>query len=73
MSVFALLLNDQPAVFPPPPPLDIVIMEPIEPHWQAIKEQPPNDEPNLTWFNQQRKLVGDYSRQYDQSSVWRPS
>ena len=33
----------------------------------------PDDEPNLTWFNQERKPVGDDSRQYDQSPAWRPT
>jgi len=58
---------------PPPPPFDIETMEPIEPPWQAIKEWIPDDEPNLTWFNQERKPVGDDSRQYDQSPTWRPT
>jgi len=29
---------------------------PIELPWQAIKEWIPDDEPDLTWFNQPRKL-----------------
>ena len=56
---------------PPPPPFDIETMEPIEPPWQAIKEWIPDDEPDLNWFNQERKPVGDDSRQYDQSPAWR--
>ena len=40
---------------------------------QTIKEWIPDDEPNLTWFNQERKPVGDDSRQYDQSPAWRPT
>ena len=51
---------------PPPPPFDIETMEPIEPPWEAIKEWIPDDEPDLNWFNQERKPVGDDSRQYDQ-------
>ncbi|NWK56940.1 hypothetical protein HW115_15055 [Verrucomicrobiaceae bacterium N1E253] len=58
---------------PPPPPFDIETMEPIEPPWQAIKEWIPDDEPNLTWFNQERKPAGDDSRQYDQSLAWQPT
>ncbi len=58
---------------PPPPPYDIETMEPIEPPWQAIKEWIPDDEPNLTWFNQERKPVGDDSSQYDQSPAWQPT
>ena len=58
---------------PPPPPFDIETIEPIEPPWQAIKEWIPDDEPDLNWFNQERKPVGDDSRQYDQSPAWRPT
>jgi hypothetical protein len=58
---------------PPPPPFDIDTMEPIEPPWQAIKEWIPDDEPDLNWFNQERKPVGDDSRQYDQSPAWQPT
>ncbi len=57
---------------PSPPPFDIDTMEPIEPPWQAIKEWIPDDEPDPNWFNQERKPVGDDSRQYDQSPTWRP-
>ncbi|MFK7910086.1 MAG: hypothetical protein AB8F34_05730 [Akkermansiaceae bacterium] len=39
----------------------------------AIKEWIPDDEPNLTWFNQERKPAGNDSRQYDQSPAWQPS
>jgi len=58
---------------PPPPPFDIETMEPIEPPWEAIKEWIPDDEPDLNWFNQERKPVGGDSRQYDQSSAWQPT
>jgi hypothetical protein len=68
---------------PPPPPFDIETMEPIEPPWQAIKEWIPDDEPDLNWFNQERKPVGDDSRRYDQrvhrslgegvSPAWQPT
>ena len=47
-------------------------MEPIEPPWQAIKEWIPDDEPDLNWFNQERKSAGDDSRRYDQSPAWQP-
>jgi len=40
-------------------------MEPIEPPWQAIKEWIPDDEPDINWFNQERKPTGDDSRSYD--------
>ncbi|PQJ27241.1 hypothetical protein BSZ32_01160 [Rubritalea profundi] len=39
---------------------------------QAIKEWIPDDEPDLNWFNQERKPVGDDSRQYDQTPAWQP-
>jgi len=58
---------------PPPPPFDIETMEPIEPPWQAIKEWIPDDEPDLNWFNQERKPAGDDSRWYDQSPAWQPT
>lgn len=45
----------------------------MEPPWQAIKEGIPDDEPNLTWFDQERKPVWDDSRQYDHSPAWRPT
>ena len=47
-------------------------MAPSTSLWQAIKEWIPDDEPNLNWFNQERKAVGDDSRQYDQSPAWSP-
>ena len=56
----------------PPPPFDIETMEAIEQPWQAIKEWIPDDEPDLTWFNQERESVGNASRQYDQRPSFPP-
>ena len=57
---------------PPPPPFDIETMEPVEPPWQAIKEWIPDDEPDLTWFNQARKPEYPEPDDYDQSPAWKP-
>ena len=57
---------------PPPPPLDIDTMEPIEPPWQAIKEWIPDDEPDLNWFNQARPPSDSEPDSFDQSPDWRP-
>jgi hypothetical protein len=55
---------------PPPPPFDIETMEPVEPPWQAIKEWIPDDEPDLTWFNQPRKPSEPDPDWSDQSPAW---
>jgi hypothetical protein len=45
-------------------------MEPVEPPWQAIKEWIPDDEPDLTWFNQPRKTSEPDPDWFDQSPAW---
>ena len=47
-------------------------MEPVEPPWQAIKEWIPDDEPDLTWFNQPRKPEDPEPDDFDQSPAWMP-
>ena len=56
---------------PPRPPFDIETFEPIEPPWQAIKEWIPDDEPDLTWFNQPRKPSEPDPDWFDQSAAWK--
>jgi hypothetical protein len=56
---------------PPRPPFDIETFEPIEPPWQAIKEWIPDDEPDLTWFNQPRKPSELDPEWFDQSPAWK--
>jgi hypothetical protein len=56
---------------PPRPPFDIETFEPIEPPWQAIKEWIPDDEPDLTWFNQPRKPSEPDPDWFDQSLAWK--
>ena len=56
---------------PPRPPFDIETFEPIEPPWQAIKEWIPDDEPDLTWFNQPRKPSEPDPDRFDQTSTWK--
>jgi len=56
---------------PPRPPFDIETFEPIEPPWQAIKEWIPDDEPDLTWFNQPRKPSEPDPDRFDQTSRWK--
>ena len=57
---------------PPPPPYDIETMEPIEPPWQAVREWIPDDDPDLTWFNQPRRPSESECDPFDQSSTWQP-
>ena len=54
---------------PPRPPFDIETFEPIEPPWQAIKEWIPDDEPDLTWFNQPWKPSEPDPDRFDQTST----
>ena len=57
---------------PPPPPFDVETMEPIEPPWQAVKEWIPDDDPDLTCFNQPRHPSESESDPFEQSSAWQP-
>ena len=57
---------------PPPPPYDIESLQRIEPPWCAIKEWIPDEEPNLTWFNQPRQPQAHEFEDVDQSPTWQP-
>ncbi|MFN4804850.1 MAG: transposase [Akkermansiaceae bacterium] len=57
---------------PPPPPFDIETLRRIEPPWTAIKEWIPDEEPNLTWFNQPRQPQVHAFEDVDQSPTWQP-
>ena len=43
----------------------------IEPPWLVIKEWIPDDEPDLTWFNQPRKPSESAPDWFDQSPAWK--
>ena len=47
-------------------------MESVEPPWQAIKEWIPDDDPDLTWFNQARPPAESEPDPFEQSSAWQP-
>jgi hypothetical protein len=54
---------------PPLPPFDIDTMEHIEPLWQAIKEWISDDDPDLSWFNQEGDPTGAEPECFDQSAT----